>query len=395
MVVGTVAVNSFTHFSFGSPSFTRLFAEDETEPAVPLPPWKGGHKESFPEFAYAPIKPDLSREEMLRNLDNIPKITRMQKIMWPEFSWYSKIGDESSRVYVCFAQDVSRIGYDDEGKIWSLICPQRGISLSTLGTAFIEVTVTGVRGWVDEETRSCYADVSVEGNLWIEPQLGNPLVQAFAEVFNAIAPDQPFPFSKANAAKVYAHQVGKPYEPIWPMRNGTDPNIFQPMDHRHYDDGAFSTYHLEVEMGKKIDKGFPLVDRFDDLLLDLFNKASGGILLEGQRVSWNVWPTDPEGVDTEEWEGHADKWFHSMHNEHQYPDGKSINIREVEYADGTPYEPEFELKEAIALLKEFFEDVNAKDYLDEKKKEVVRKHPVLSFIARHLLQKRRDHVLKK
>jgi len=379
--------------SFGSSSSaTRLFAEDKT---VPLPPWKGGHKESNPKFPYPEPQPDLSSEPMVKNLDNISKITRMQKINWPEFSYLSKIGDESSRVYVCFAQDVSRIGYDETGKIWSLICPQRGISLSTLGTAFIEVTVTGVRGWVDEENRSCYADISVEGNLWVQPQLGNPLVQAFAEVFEKVAPGQPFPFSKANAVKVSAHQVGKPYEEIWPMKNGTDPNIFQPVAHRHYDDGAYSAYHLEVEMGNRINKGYPLVDRFDQLLLKLFNMNSGNILADGQRVSWNVWPTEPEGVDTEEWEGHADKWFDSMHNEHQYPDGKSIKIREVVRLDGSPYEPDFELKEGIALVQEFLGDINAKEWLDKEKKEIVNRHPVLSFIGRHLYRKRRDHVLKK
>ena len=324
LLAGTIAVDGFAPKEFDSSSSTRLFAEDETAP-LPLPPWKGGHKESYPEFAYTPIKPDLSREEMVKNLENIPKITRMQKIIWPEFSWYSKIGDESSRVYTCFAQDISRIGYDDEGKIWSFVCPQKGISLATFGTGFIEVTVTGVRGWVDEATRSVYADVEVEANIWFEPQLGNPLVQAFKEVFDLIAPDKQFPFSKANAVKVSAHQVGKPYEPIWPMVNGTDPTIFQPLSRRHYDDGAYSVYHLQVEVGKRLKKDDPLVDRFDQLAYDLFNAASGGIVVEGQIVSWNVWSTAPEGVDTEEWEGHADKWFKSIHNEHKYPDGQDID----------------------------------------------------------------------
>ncbi len=394
LLVGTiVAVDGFAPKPFDSLS-TRLFAEDETAP-LPLPPWKGGHKESYPDFAYTPIKPDLSREEMVKNLDNIPKITRMQKIMWPEFSWYSKLGDESSRVYTCFAQDVSRIGYDDEGKIWSFVCPQRGISLATFGTVFIEVTVTGVRGWVDEETRSVYADVEVEANVWVQPQLGNPLVQALKQVFDLIASDKALPFSKANAVKVAAHQVGKPYESIWPMVNGTDPTIFQPVPHRHYDDGAYSAYHLQVEVGKRVKKDDPLVDRFHELVYNLFNEASGGIVVEGQIVAWNVWPTEPEGVDTEEWKGHADKWFNSIHNEHQYPDGQDLDdSRELAYFDGTPYESEFELQTAVDLMKEFLDDVITSGYLDEKKKEIVKKHPLLSFVGYHLLRKRKDHVKK-
>mmetsp|Transcript_50101 Transcript_50101/g.103147 ORF Transcript_50101/g.103147 Transcript_50101/m.103147 type:complete len:401 (+) Transcript_50101:357-1559(+) len=390
LLVGTIAVDGFAPKSSVSSTFNRLFAEGETK-SIPLPPWKGGHKESYPDWSYPVAKPDMSGEEMLKNLDNIDKITRCQKILWPEFSWLSRIGDESSRVYVCFAQDVSRIGYDDEGKIWSLVCPQRGISLATFGTAFVEVTVTGVRGWVDEENRSCYADISVEGNMWIEPQLGNPLVKAFAEVFNKIAPGAPFPFSKEHAVKVDAHQVGKPYEKIWPMTNGTDPSIFQPLAHRHYDDGAYTAYHLEVEMGKRLSKGRPLVDLFDQLVLDLFNMASGDILQDGQTVSWNVWPTTPEGVDTKEWEGHAEKWFNSMHYKHQYPDGNSINKRELSYADGSPFESKAELRVAIDKIEQFVED--AKEIIDEEKHEIMAKHPVLSFLTHHLLKKRTDHHL--
>merc|ERR1712232_554372 len=107
----------------------------------------------------------------------------MQRIVFPEFSWQSKLGDESSRIHQRFAQDISRIGYDDDGRIWSIVCPQRFHPVGPLGTAILEVTVTGVRGWVDEDTRSACADMSVEGVVWLEPEMfPNPLVKAFEDV---------------------------------------------------------------------------------------------------------------------------------------------------------------------------------------------------------------------
>ena len=92
-----------------------------------LSEWKGGFRDTNPDYVYDGVqKPDLSDLPITGNLDNIDKITRMQKILWPQFSWQAIPGDESSRVYEMFAQDISRIGYDDEGRIWSIICPQRG-----------------------------------------------------------------------------------------------------------------------------------------------------------------------------------------------------------------------------------------------------------------------------
>jgi hypothetical protein len=78
------------------------------------PGWKGGFKDSHPEYNYEVVQPDLCDLPITGNLDNIDKITRMQKVNWPQFSWQSIPGDESSRLYEMFAPDISRIGYDDE-----------------------------------------------------------------------------------------------------------------------------------------------------------------------------------------------------------------------------------------------------------------------------------------
>ena len=129
--------------------------------------WIGGFMESNPAFAYP--KPDLSSLPMLGNMENIDKLTRQQAAIWPQFSWLTVPGDESSRCFQMFAPDISRIGYTDRGRVYSVICPQQGSFSPSFGTLNIEVTVTGNRGWVDEPSKTLAADISVEGNIWFSP----------------------------------------------------------------------------------------------------------------------------------------------------------------------------------------------------------------------------------
>merc|ERR1712050_166619 len=229
----------------------------------------------------------------------------------------------------------------------------------------------------------------------MEPAHENPLVDALGRIFRVVDPKGDFPWSKDKAVNVAAHQVGKPYLPEWPMTNGTDPNIFQPMDKRHYDDGAYSVYHLEVEMAEKIkNKESPLADRFDTFLLDIFNIVGGGILLPGQRVSWNVWPLPPEGVDEEEWRGHAQLWKDSMNIKHEYPDGKSINEREVTYYDGSDYVVNKDIPAIITIVKEFLKD--AEKIIEERsgreKAAAFLKDPVVYFILKRLNERTTAHL---
>jgi len=361
-----------------------------------LSAYEGGFKDTNPDFAYVNPKPDLSGLEITKNLDNIDKITRMQKIYWPQFSWLAVPGDESTRLYDLFAKDISRLGYDDSGRIWSLICPQRGKSVPILGTVMLEVTVTGVRGWVDEATRSCAADVGVEGVLWIEPD-DNP----FAELFGPLLNKYGFPFSKKTAAKAKGHAVGKPYEEFWPMRNGTDPLFFHPESMQHWDE-AFSVYHLQVEIGDQIMTGSSIVDDFNTLLIDAFNLVTGNILKKGQKVAWNVWANEPEDVDTEEWQGHADRWFESITVNHTYPTTKYLDA--PTYFDGTEFEPLADGDGIVYVLDELKGFVGKhgetiKKEAERLKEEKEEEHKVLmnllklgSFLKHNVFEKRRSHV---
>jgi hypothetical protein len=278
-----------------------------------------------------------------------------------------------------FAKDISRIGYDDDGRIWSIVCPQRGKFIPGFGTLFLEVTVTGVRGWVDEPSCSAYADMGVVGIIWIEAD-ENPVVEFLSDILD----EKTFPFSKANAAKVKGHMVGKPYEEFWPMTNGTDPKFFHPQFAQHWEE-SFSVYNLQVEIGKQIMTGSKLVDDFNSMIIELFNSVAGNILVEGQKVAWNVWANEPELVDTEEWKGHADKWYDSIKVDHKYPDG---DPGVPTYYDGRPFEPELNLEDTLKLVKEYVEEnIDVLSKVKNPKGKVA-----LKFITEFLFEKKKESV---
>ena len=60
------------------------------------------------------------------------------------------------------------------------------------------------------------------------------------------------------------------------------------------------------------------------------------MLKKGNILSWNVWFTAPELVDTEEWEDHAELWRQSIQADHGSPEGPGTDAR---YFDGTPFKP--------------------------------------------------------
>jgi hypothetical protein len=122
------------------------------------PGWVGGFAASNPAFAYP--TPDLMALKMLGNMDNIPRLRRQQKVLWPEFSWETVLGKPASRCFQMFAPDISRLGYDDTGRVWSIICPQQGVCEPSIGCLNVEVTVTGQRGWADETNREVAADMT-------------------------------------------------------------------------------------------------------------------------------------------------------------------------------------------------------------------------------------------
>lgn len=320
------------------------------EPDATIPPgWVGGFAESNPAFAYP--NPDLSSLPMLDNMANIDLLQRQQAVLWPEFSWESVPGDPASRCFQMFAPDISRIGYTDSGRVYSIICPQQGACSPSLGCMNVEVSVSGQRGWVDEANQTLAADMTVEGKIWFSPSAHQtPIVKLLWTLFadNGL----PFPADKANAIRVTTHKEKDPAQPIFPVRTG-ETTLFKSPDFAHHPE-AWAVGNVEVEIGPIEKTGNEVVDDFNQLVMDVFNLASGNLLLPGNLLSWNVWFTTPQLVDVPEWRDHAEKWRKSIDADHGSPDGPGTAAR---YFDGTPFKPadavvQEELNKIIEYLRE-------------------------------------------
>lgn len=294
------------------------------------PGWLGGFAESNPAFAYP--DPNLNSLPMLDNMANIPRIKRQQRIYWPEFSWQTIKGDPSSRCFQRFAHDISSIGYDDTGRIWSIICPQQGACARNIACLNVEVTVTGQRGWVNETNRELAADMTVEAKIWFSPSSHqNWIVRQAWDLFEKES--LPFPSNKANAIQVSTHKVENPSQPIFPVRIGQS-TLFEAPDFAQHPK-AWTVGNIEVEIGDIIPTNHPTVDTFNQKVLDIFNISSGNMLLAGNVLTWNLWFTAPELVNTERWRTHAERWRKAIDADHgpvssptRYADGSLFKPRE-------------------------------------------------------------------
>lgn len=323
----------------------------DQNPTIPAG-WVGGFAASEPEFAYP--NPDLSCLEICDNLDNIDLLQRQQKVIWPEFSWATRQDKpDEKRCYQMFAPDISRIGYTDTGKVYSIICPQQGMTSPALGSMNVEVTVTGTRGWVDETNKTLAADMSVEGKIWFSPSaMQKPKVKKLWDRF--ANSKLPFPSDKASAIRVRTHLPADRNQVLFPLKTGESDSFPIPDFARHPE--AWTVGNLSVQIGEIFPTGNIIVDKFNQLILGIFNTASGNMLKFGNILTWNVWFTPPELVDTEEWKDHAEVWRKSINADHGSPEGEGSDPR---YYDGTVFKPARDLFDRIrgrGLDEEFVSD---------------------------------------
>ncbi|MGH1336027.1 MAG: hypothetical protein ACRBFS_07845 [Aureispira sp.] len=318
----------------------------------PVSGWTGGFEQSNPAFSYP--NPDLSSLGKPKdNMANINKLQRQQKVLWPEFSWISEPAEnkqeakaaEKTRCYQMFAPDISRLGYTNEGRVYSIICPQQGTYIPYLGTMNVEVTVTGNKGWVEEgkpedkNSRALAADMGVEAKIWFSQEAQNgkilrPLVTLLEKEYLGDE-YQYFPSTKEKAIVINTFKPGFPNEPNFPLLKDTCTNFDIPEFAKH-EDISWSIGHLAVQIGAVRKTGHDKIDHFNQMIVDIFNMGAGNMLKENNVLTWNVWFTAPELVDTKEWEDHANYWRESIDVDHASPDGPGTTPR---YFDGTPFTP--------------------------------------------------------
>ncbi|UZD23344.1 hypothetical protein PBT90_08085 [Algoriphagus halophytocola] len=320
--------------------------------------WEGGFEQSNPAFSYP--NPDLSSLPMLGNLDHINLLQRQLGVEWPEFSWLTEKSaadpnnpSKHNRCFQMFSPYISRLGYTDKGRVYSIICPQQGVFIPGFGTLNVEVTVTGQRGWANEDSKELAADLTVSPKIWFsEDSHDNKLVKHLWSLFEDLAIFVPFPFSKANAIQLHTYEAGNAQQPIFPLRKGETDKFESPGFARHPE--AWTVANLQVEIGQVKDSGNKFVNEFNELVMKLFNMASGNMLQAGNILTWNVWFTHPGAVDRKEWAEHAERWRESIDVNHQAPTSPGTVPR---YFDYTPFSAEKNLiKEGIHELVHFITD---------------------------------------
>ncbi len=279
--------------------------------------------------------PDPSTLPMLKNMDNICLLERQQKVVWPEFSWNSVPEErEPKRCFQMFAPDISRLGYTNEGRVYSIICPQQGFATEHFGSLNVEVTVTGNRGWADEQNKTIGAEMKVTGKIWFAPSsYDNHLVKLILAYFKLHR--LPFPLTKANAIEVQTFKPEFPDVEEFPLVSGPS-HEFPIPEFAQHKEISWSMGSLGVQIGAIKKTKVEKVDKFNQLVLDIFNIASGNMLQEGNILYWNVWFTAPEKVDQDEWQSHAEFWRDSIQVDHASPNGQGTIAR---YFDGTPFKP--------------------------------------------------------
>lgn len=315
--------------------------------SVPVPGWVGGFAQSNPAFAY-PL-PNLTSLPMLDNMANINLLQRQQGVEWPEFSWETRMEEaDPKRCFQMFAPYISRLGYTDLGRVYSIICPQQGVYIKDIGYLNVEVTVTGQRGWADETTKQLAADMTVEGKIWFSSSAhktsGGAELLRLMDVLGL-----PIPGNKANAIIVTTHRFQDRSQPIFSVSNGETTRFPSPDFAKHPE--AWTTGHLEVEIGPIQKTGNADVDAFNELVMELFNLGSGNMLQTGNVLTWNLWFTAPRLVDTVEWRTHAERWRRSIDEDHGSPDGEGTAAK---YFDGAPFIPvENAIEEALEKIRNF------------------------------------------
>lgn len=306
---------------------------DDPQPSYIPAGWIGG----FPSNEPYPKSKLLESLPFPGNMDNIKSTDRMLRAKWPEFSWEVTKGDPSTRMYQMFAPDISRLGYDNKGQVWSIICPQQGIYFPDFGlTLNIEVTVKGTRGWIDEEApkNELFAsDLIIQPTIWFSTDSKESTTWKILQDFNSVCDDL-LPLIKAKGIALNSTNVGST-DPIIQVRMGEYPDYPFPERAKHWVDYAWAVAHLGVTIGSIKPTEHLLVDTFNQVVLDLFNLGSGNLLQENNILIWNLWAGSPELVNQDEWFHHATYWRHSIDVNHRPPEGVGTTIADF---DGKPFE---------------------------------------------------------
>lgn len=254
-----------------------------------------GYNSEFNTFEYNNIP-------LRGNHDRDNEGTRMMRGWWPEFNWFEYPGTKyKNKVYKRADQDITRILYNNRGEILSIICPQFGMCISHLGCLRIEVTVTHVKGWINENNKKCRGNIKVVVQVWIDNfSKENPpgLIKYITDNYKGN-----LPFNKKNAIQIKCYANKENTNELIELQdmNNIIPNL--------HPEANMIVGFKELYVGPISNDENYLINK---LIIDSASIAESNFFKKNNIISWTVYFTHPELVNMNEYLKHVKELKHSI-----------------------------------------------------------------------------------
>ena len=280
--------------------------------SLPIPPgFRGGgeaymsrpkSKRSEIDISYTGglIDDRLENMKLYGNHERDEQGTRMARGWWPEFRWNitdSNVDYSYDMVYQRFDQDITRLLYNDKGEILSLICPQIGNCVDYLGCLKSEVTITHIKGWINEKEKKAHGYLKGVLAVWIDKyDIDAPpqLIQLIKKYY----PKDILPFSKKNAIII-----------PWYNTDGGELTEFHeniPDPYLHKD--AWMSISIAAYVGEVKKTGNNNIDMINNIIVNIINLGTGNRGSKGNLLRWDFYLTKPELVNKQEYMDHVEKF---------------------------------------------------------------------------------------
>jgi len=282
--------------------------------------WYGYESEfNTPEYNSIPLRTNHDRDR---------EGTRMMRGWWPEFNWleYPNTNDKS-KIYMRADQDITRLLYNNRGEILSVICPQFGFCVPGLGCVRIEVTVTHVKGWINEKSKKCRGHIRFMGQVWIDDYSNeSDLIKYITKNYKGN-----LPFSKKNSIKISGFNNKELTDPLIELQDMND--IIPNLHPEAYIVIGFKNLYIGPIINTK--------DKYiDNLIMDIANISSNNMLVKNNIMSWQVYGTPPELVNMDEYLKHVKELKHSI----ELPKNNPLRQKDVPFLNEYAEKPSIELE---------------------------------------------------
>jgi hypothetical protein len=255
--------------------------------------WYGyGSKFNTPEYNSIPLRGNHDRDR---------EGTIMMRGWWPEFRWFEYPNtNNNSKVYRLADQDITRLLYNNRGEILSVICPQFGFCVPGLGCVRIEITITHVKGWIDEVNKKCRGHVKFMGQIWIDDYSKDHPPGLIKYITNNYKGS--LPFSKKHSIKILGFNDKELKDPLVELK---DMNNIKPNLHKE----AYTIIGLSGYFGGISNTENKFID---NVIVDIANIVSSNMFVIGNKMTWEVYGTHPELVNMDEYLKHVKELKHSI-----------------------------------------------------------------------------------